>query len=435
MNDMDLSRLPTGSRGWTALATWAASSDDREERYFLELKSVVDLAQKHGRHKVAKFILGAANRDPVKAAKRFGGHAVMLLGVSEGSTSGIPPFEAQDLEREIRKFTGASGPNWDFERIHVGGENDVIAIIVDPPTSVIWPCLADGEGMTNGDIYIRGDGRTEKATGGEIQAMLGRLAAVVETVKLPKIGVEILGEVLAISFDPRIITAEVESLTKRYMNGLGKSASLSTYGIGTTLERRSEGEFRRQVEKWRSGSVADPASALHDLAAGAAAAIRLRVTNPVTMSLRDVRIDIEFDEGVRALDWKSFGADGDLELFPDRPLSWGRDSPMTGLGMVNFAPLRAEDTDGTVQIVQSEPAKLSLSLKLLHAKGVHHTGDEEIVLVLFMQGTPPPRITAKWRLTAGDVHDIREDVTEVSVNHRDWSAAIGAAISRDQRGQ
>src|SRR5690606_17663034 len=120
VTDIDLSRLPTGARGWSALVAWAAGSDDRQERYFLELKSDVDLTTKHGRHKVAKFILGAANRDPAKAAKRFGGHAVMLLGVSVGATNGIPPFEAQDLEREVRKFTGASGPGWDFERVVVG---------------------------------------------------------------------------------------------------------------------------------------------------------------------------------------------------------------------------------------------------------------------------------------------------------------------------
>jgi hypothetical protein len=70
-----------GEMGWAALVAYAAASDDRIERYFLEVKSDVDLNTKAGRAKVAKFILGAANRDPGQVARRFGGHAVMLLGV------------------------------------------------------------------------------------------------------------------------------------------------------------------------------------------------------------------------------------------------------------------------------------------------------------------------------------------------------------------
>lgn len=92
----------------------------------------MDLTTKRGRHKVSKFILGAANRDPVKAAKRFSGHAVVLLGIGGGTVTGIPPFEAQDLEREVRKFTGADRPGWDYEHVPVDADHDVIAIVVDP---------------------------------------------------------------------------------------------------------------------------------------------------------------------------------------------------------------------------------------------------------------------------------------------------------------
>jgi len=78
-----------GEMSWAALVAYAAASDDRIERYFLEVKSDVDLNTKAGRAKVAKFILGAANRDPGQVARRFGGHAVMLLGVGSGTTRGL----------------------------------------------------------------------------------------------------------------------------------------------------------------------------------------------------------------------------------------------------------------------------------------------------------------------------------------------------------
>ncbi|MGK9148461.1 hypothetical protein KXS11_12615 [Plantibacter flavus] len=425
MTDIDLSRLPTGARSWAALVTWAATSDDREERYFLELKSDVDLTAKHGRHKVAKFILGAANRDPAKAAKRLGGHAVMLLGVSKGVTAGIAPFEAQDLEREVRKFTGASGPGWDFERIPLDGDNDVIAIVVDPPTATIWPCLADGEGMTNGDIYLRGDGRTEKATGGEIQAMLSRAAAAVEPLGLPEVTVEIVGEVLAVEYDSERITAAVQKMAADYSDSVREPTSPVLYGVGASsmmLDRRSKADFRRQVERWKSATLADPASALLEGAAGAAASFRLRITNPVAVSLRDMRIELEFDDAVRALDWEN--PEEQLELFPGKPLPWGRDSVVASLASMNVRPSAVRDMDGVVRIMRSSPAKLSLSLKLLHPMDDRLTEDKDIVLVLFVQGEPPQQISAKWRLTAGDVNDIREGTVMAAVVHRDWTRVV-----------
>jgi len=123
-----------GEMSWAALVAYAAASDDRIERYFLEVKSDVDLNTKAGRAKVAKFILGAANRDPGQVARRFGGHAVMLLGVGSGTTHGIAAFEAQDLARDVARWVGVDGPTWDFERIRAGSQLDVIAVVVDPPT-------------------------------------------------------------------------------------------------------------------------------------------------------------------------------------------------------------------------------------------------------------------------------------------------------------
>ncbi|MGC5225389.1 hypothetical protein ACPW96_22730 [Micromonospora sp. DT81.3] len=394
------------------------------------MKSDVDLTAKHGRHKVAKFILGAANRDPAKAAKRFGGHAVMLLGVSPAVTAGIPPFEAQDLEREIRKFTGASGPGWDFERIKIAGQNDVIAIIVDPPTARIWPCLADGEGMSSGDIYIRGDGRTEKATGGEIQAMLARIS-VRESVELPEITVEVVGEVTGVQFDSERIVTWVKEVTEEYLHDVGAPSSSGPFGILAhqgLMEQRSESAFRRQVEQWKSTSLADPASGLHDIAARVSVGVQLRVTNPVAMSLRDVRIDIEFDDSVRALQWEDPDRDDRLDLFPDRPLAWGRHSLADVLRSTNIAPFVARDSDGILQIRQSSPAKFSLSLTLLRAKEVRLTEADDIVLVLLVEDHPPDQVSARWQLTAGDVHDLREGTLTVPVSRRNWTGVIAEML-------
>lgn len=112
MTTVDLSRLPTGELGWLALISYLLETDDRAERYFLEAKSEVNLSSKKDQAKVAKFILGAANRDKDLALRRFGGHALMVLGVGHGEVIGVPVFEAKDLADTVQRLIGADGPRW-----------------------------------------------------------------------------------------------------------------------------------------------------------------------------------------------------------------------------------------------------------------------------------------------------------------------------------
>ncbi len=92
-------------------------------------------------------------------------------------SDGIPPFEAKDLEHEVVKIIGVDGPGWDFEHIRIDENRDVIAIIAAPPSGRIYPSMADGVDLYTGDVYLRGDGKTAKTTGPDLQTVLARLAA------------------------------------------------------------------------------------------------------------------------------------------------------------------------------------------------------------------------------------------------------------------
>jgi hypothetical protein len=85
--------------------------DDRVERYFLELKSDVDLSKSPGQAKVAKFILGAANRARDVAARRFEAHALFVLGVAKGSTEGIPSSRPKTSNGQSRSSLVPTGRN------------------------------------------------------------------------------------------------------------------------------------------------------------------------------------------------------------------------------------------------------------------------------------------------------------------------------------
>lgn len=432
MTDIDLSRLPSGARGWAALVEWAAASGDSQERYFLELKSDVDLSTKHGWHKVAKFILGAAHRDPIKAAKRFGGYAVMLVGIGNGTASGIAPFEAKDLEREVKKFTGADGPGWDYEQIPVGDGHVVIAVVVDPPTGRIWPSLADGQGLFNGDVYLRGDGKTEKATGAELQAMLARAATSGALSTLPAIAVEILGEVLAVRFDRRRLLTYIEDTAQDYLRDADAPERAPWFGLQVSqanlMERRPKDEFTRQVTRWRDAAQAAPESGLGEIAARFAIGIRLRLTNTEKKSLRDVRVEVQFDDPVRALDWEDGDENAHAELFPERPVAWGQDSIASLLGRNPIGPITPRDSNGALRIAQSSPARFSLTLNLLHAKETFVSEEDDVVLVAFVESEFRGPITGRWTLTAGDVDDVLEGEVIVPVDYRDWATAIAMLV-------
>lgn len=143
--------------GRLGLIDYVLRADDRVERYFLEVKSKIDLNSKRDQTKVAKYILGAANRDPIQAGRRFGGHALMFLGAGDGQVVGVPPFEAKDLALTVQRLMGVDGPRWDFERISVNG-NDVIIIVVDPPTGDVWT-PTDGVIPLTG-VHTRGNTRS-----------------------------------------------------------------------------------------------------------------------------------------------------------------------------------------------------------------------------------------------------------------------------------
>lgn len=442
VTEIDLTRLPTGARGWAALVAWAAASDDCLERYFLELKSDVDLNTKDGQHKVAKFILGAANRDPAKATKRFGGHAVMLLGIGGGKATGIAPFEAKDLEHEVVKFTGTDGPGWDFERIRIDDDHDVIAIVAAPPTGGIYPSMADGRDLYTGDVYLRGDGKTAKATGAELQAMLARLVAARTSSTLPDITVEVLGTAMVVHYDPARLTTWVEETEADYLNSLTPrkpTSPLGDFGFGSiNADRRSAEEFRGEVEEWSATALADPASGLHELASKLAGSVRLRLTNPVKTPLRDVQVSLEFDSPVRALYWEDrYKKHERAELFPDRPIGWGQASIAGLLSPHIIPPYTAPDTAGQLQITAHSPAQLSLDLNLLRPKATHVSDDEDVVLVLFVDTDFIGPITGRWSLTAGDVHDVLEGELTVDYEYRDWTKAIanvmGDEIDRADR--
>jgi hypothetical protein len=420
---LNLTRLPGGQREWPSFVQSLSEVDDRAERNFLELKCDLDLSTTQGQAKVAKFILGAANRAPELAARRFGGHALLVLGVSKGAIRGIPFFEAKDLERTVKKFVGAEGPGWDFERVRVSDERDVIVVIVDPPRlgDPVWTCYADGhENLKNGGIYIRADGETREARGDEVRVLLRRAEAKQPTADL---AVEILGSALPYCCDAAVIGDYVDTERARLeaayrghqrpaLGGWGKSASAALSQAALLSGRpdgRSHQEYLDEIDEWEEEVRAAWPKVLDAATAYAATPVCLRVRNLGTTFLEELEIRVHLDGAVRAVDAPGPGDDSPLDGLPDPPRAWGP-LPHAAFDLGRFPddllPYRPpigpiSSVYGSVSFNNGGSVDLELALKHLRPEEDWRS-DHDFVLLL--PDTATGEITGTWTVTARGHH-------------------------------
>lgn len=432
MGVVDTSKLPTGNRARAALVAALEASDDRVERHYLELKSGFDLNDKADRRKVVKFLLGASHRDPDKAGRHFDGHAVMVMGLTLDGVAGVPKFELMDLERDIATFAGEDPPGWDIDYVPAGGGRDYVLFIVDPPDLRIRPVLKDSDSLVSGDVYIRVEGATRKVTGPELVALMARPESHGRSATLD-VSVEPHGVLQTLVIDAGELRDFVEWHAERLEEQVDVATSRSPLGAlhnSLMSDRRSRQEFLDEVGEWRGEALEEPATGLYDLAAQMNRPFVLRIVNNTATSLKDVRLDIAFDVPVTALDWQK--QDNTVDLFSDRPTRWGGESYLQGISSSVIRPVITADTyNGSIRIASTQPAELVVELRRLHAEQEITTPDKDIVLVLFAdgRGDVPQKVTASWRLTAGEVHEVLRGKFELEIALSDWRDPLRSVIS------
>lgn len=181
--NLDTNIVPLGERSWRRIIEYIEAVGDEAETPYLEVKSSLDLNSRSGIAKVAKFLLGTANRLPHEAIRHFTGYAVLVIGAQQGSSLGIPRgVEAHDLENKLRPYLGPQFPIFEFGRVNIDSKNEVLFIISQPPQDgqSIFPCHKDFQGekkqdtLENGAVYVRGTSNTRRAHAGEILALVER---------------------------------------------------------------------------------------------------------------------------------------------------------------------------------------------------------------------------------------------------------------------
>lgn len=413
----DLERMPTGERGWAAFLAWATATDDRAERHFLEFKSTIDLNTKADRTKVVRFILGASNRDPVKAAKYFDGRALMVLGLAEGGPGepvGVPAFEMSELEAEVEKFIGADGPAWDVHRVGLPTGRDVVIVIVDPPTGVITPALKETVGILNGDILLRVDGSTRRATGAEIQRMLARRSA---TSRQLDVAVTVDARVLVVRVDREALRDYAHRVADGLKASLPEPPSELEQRFAIVTDARSRWQFTTGVSAFRAGAVDMPERGLFGAAGTHGQGARVTVSNDNETFLNGLRVDISFDAGVVAVPW--FNQDEtELSIFDDRPRRWGEQR----LPLLPDLDLDPGAHDGRLYVERESPAVVTMSVNELRPQYSTASEGRDVVLAMFVDRKReiPDSVSCTWKLTAAGFHELLEGRFDLPVDVVDW---------------
>src|SRR5690606_2399813 len=146
---LDTTVLPLGERALRGILDHVIAVGDEAEATYLDVKSPLDLSSKATAAKIAKFLLGAANRRPHEAARPFHGYAVLVIGAQKASAPGVPRgTEAHELEDRLRPYLGPQFPAFEFGRIGVGSDQEVLFVIAQPPEDgqSIYPCHKSYQG-------------------------------------------------------------------------------------------------------------------------------------------------------------------------------------------------------------------------------------------------------------------------------------------------
>lgn len=444
--EIDLTRVPRGEMAARTLVEALAQTDDRAERHFLEIKSAIDLKSKEGIAKVAKFILGAANRMPDVAARYFEGHAVMVLGVGAGSTPGIQPVEALDIERGVRPYLSVNGPRWDLQRVSVDDGREVLLVIVDPPKSdqPAFPCFKDGPGLNNGQIIVRGDGETRQATGEEVlllqqRGLLGGRPGV-------DLDVAVEGVAMAYSCDASVLEGYIERETARLMSVRTASDSPNPYAVasaraldvlGQKRENRTSEQYERQITDWEAECRASWASAMDTVAATFGPTVSISVSNRQESFLEDVELKIHLEGPVRGLEREGKDDFDPDSLLPRPPRAWG---PWMDTSRFLVPGLSREfsyipsmpSIRGPVSFRNGGSVTIDVQVGDLRPRETYTTHDDEMVLVVDEAGLT--ELTGTWKITVRGHHAVYQGPLNVPVVTRDITDVMQRLVGEDVDG-
>lgn len=458
---IDTTQAPRGVISARSLVDAVMASDDRVERHYLEAKSDLALTTKKDQAKLAKFILGAANRMPDKAAKAFEGYAVMVIGASADRCVGIPPIETLVIERAVLPYIGADGPKWDLLRVPVpNSQNEVLLLVVDPPQSGQGPfiCHKEGDGLLDGAVYIRADGETRQAKADELKALIRRGESIAPSVDFE---VAIKGDVVRATMDHEValddyIAAERQRLisalpahrrpthlhpdpvdarivSTETLADLLTTANLAA-AFGSSPETRTEEEYLGAIDTWeQSTRDAWPEAALR-LVVLQLEPVEIRLTNRAQTFFHDVELKIHLEGAIQGVECEESEEEltiGDLGL-PSPPREWGPAPFHFGIGLPNLAvPLASYRQPIPNRIQWHNTGSVDITFYVGDLRPMETDTCDDGAFALLLLGGTEDHVQGTWEITARGHHKVYTGELRAHIVDQDLTPELRQVLGLD----
>lgn len=444
LDEVNVERPPLGAVAAASLVEALSRCGDEVERHYLEAKSDIDLDKPLGRAKLAKFILGAANRDVVAASRYFQGHAVMVLGVARGAAPGVEPIEALQLQQAVQVYLPSPAPTWDVVFVPRPDGRQVVLVVVDPPQpgDTAFVCQKGFQpeakherkhSLRGGGVYVRGDGETREANAEDMRALLLRAAGQASA----RVNIITPNSALRYQADFELVKRRITERQNDLLAALPKTGPHRSPGFATAAEvarratissslsepeRRSEEQYRKEVEDWAEGSRDGLPQAFDNWVAARWPALTFVLTSDTW--LEDVQVTFHLEgqvEGVQrdpeALKW---GID---DLLLRRPRKWGPRrmdlglSPnwARGVSLSTFPPPYISGTGATFKNGGSVTIEVPVG-DLRPRRSA--TVCEDMDMVLLVRDLQLEHVQASWELTARGDHRVHTGRIAIPIANR-----------------
>lgn len=405
------------------------------ESVSLELKGSEVLSRgKAGFAKIAKFIIGASNRDPELAKSEFQGYAIMVIGVeSDGELSEVLHCEDQEINSQIEGYLGGEAIHWFTHWIHPSGDlkKGVLFLLVPPPESgdqIRW-CRKDGADLTDGAIYVRSRGETRIAKGIDLE-MLTRRAGMSSS-QTWGLAVEMHGAAIS---DLSSFHDAVRNIVIRRAGEMRKLVSGSGVAAITVLaayrEQRSKEEYLDQIQKWQE-SLADHALVLAEsLMLETLPSLSVTVTNEVESFVEDLQLEFTLPKDFFVIDRKGLSEKLDEAL--KAPIPWGEDHQVSRILQASFPDFThsvAMDFGSEwLEDIDREKGKVFIRIPKLRPRESKKLSSPRYVLLA--KGVEKSSIEIEWEATAKGRDRRYEGLASVYLNAVEVNEKASEALRR-----
>jgi hypothetical protein len=440
--------------------------ESTQETQAVEWKSEVNLREKVWRARLAKGILGFANRDPAIVTQWFEGCAYLVIGACPGKLVGTTVLDAAKVEDALAPYIGRgpAGPEWSSSYVDVDGKS-VLILTVEPPRmgSGIWTfkkeVTTDGEPpIREGAIFVRHQASTEQASSADINMLTRRAAAAgmrlggLTLVLAPNsaaVPIDIREETLASWLDtereelrlPPEPPRESE-LSKLSVVGVGKvvdpakrklltreeilAAAAADIGSGLGAkymlpDPRSRAKYQAELDSYLTkAGKALPGVLIRSALRREMGRIDLSVRNDTLDNFHAVEVELFIaPPGVLA-----FFDSGQVSGFrlPTRPVAWGEDrwNPMGGIGAIRLPSYPRSPFVPNISIPRGRIDNSNSSRITLHPVDVRPKRSAELdeFYLLVRPEYAEKTVMAAWTATATDASGSMDGVLEIPVTPR-----------------